>query len=228
LKQALLLLSWASFMSGQVAGQDLRGDWQGTLAAGQAELRLVLHIQKGADGKFLGTIDSIDQGAEGIPVTVEQSGAKVKIVASSIQASFDSTLSADGKTLSGSWSQGAAAPLQLNRTDHPWSAKLTPAEPSDIDGRWQGTLNFAAGNLRFVIRFINTTDGLTAMVQSPDQSPDEMPATKVTRDNSKVTVEMKQFGAEFVGIINGDKTAIDGTFTQSGQAVPLHLTRAAQ
>ncbi len=47
--------------------QDVTGDWQGSLSAGGAELRLVLHITKGADGALKATLDSVDQGANGIP-----------------------------------------------------------------------------------------------------------------------------------------------------------------
>src|SRR5579863_10776486 len=49
--------------------QDIAGDWQGTLNTGAGELRLVLHITKAADGALKATLDSVDQGANGIPVS---------------------------------------------------------------------------------------------------------------------------------------------------------------
>jgi len=39
--------------------QDIAGDWQGTIAAGGQELRLVLHITKAADGALKATLDSV-------------------------------------------------------------------------------------------------------------------------------------------------------------------------
>jgi len=46
--------------------QDVTGDWNGTLHANGAELRLVLHISKNPDGGLKATLDSVDQGANGI------------------------------------------------------------------------------------------------------------------------------------------------------------------
>ncbi len=62
---AVLIIFWV----GIAHAQNIAGDWQGTLKAGPAELRLVLHIAKNADGSFKATLDSVDQGANGIPVT---------------------------------------------------------------------------------------------------------------------------------------------------------------
>jgi len=46
----------------------LAGNWAGTLEAGAARLRLVLHVTAGESG-LTAKIDSVDQGATGIPVT---------------------------------------------------------------------------------------------------------------------------------------------------------------
>jgi hypothetical protein len=49
------------------SGQDITGEWNGTLKVGQAELRLALHVSKGADNNLKATLDSIDHGANGLP-----------------------------------------------------------------------------------------------------------------------------------------------------------------
>ena len=55
--------------AGLAHAQDIAGDWQGTLSAGGAELRLVLHITKATNGALKATLDGIDQpGSNGIPV----------------------------------------------------------------------------------------------------------------------------------------------------------------
>ncbi|MGD1078140.1 MAG: hypothetical protein ABR881_07455 [Candidatus Sulfotelmatobacter sp.] len=61
----LLAVSALLFLSAGLAqAQDIAGDWQGTLSAGGAELRLVLHITKAADGSLKATLDSVDQGGQ--------------------------------------------------------------------------------------------------------------------------------------------------------------------
>ena len=67
--------------------------------------------------------------------------------------------------------------------------------------------------------------GLTATMQSPDQAAVWMPTTSVTRSGSKLTIDMKAFGASFEGQINAGKDAIDGTFTQ-GMSIPLVLKKS--
>ena len=45
------------------------GDWQGTLGMGQNSLRLVFHINADEEGQLITTLDSPDQGANGIPTS---------------------------------------------------------------------------------------------------------------------------------------------------------------
>jgi len=52
---------------GQAGAPGFEGIWQGTLAAGPAKLRLALHISRSPDGRLSGSMDSIDQGAKGLP-----------------------------------------------------------------------------------------------------------------------------------------------------------------
>ena len=47
----------------------IAGDWHGALTGGGAELRVVFHVAAGTNGSLSGTLDSVDQGANGIPIT---------------------------------------------------------------------------------------------------------------------------------------------------------------
>jgi pimeloyl-ACP methyl ester carboxylesterase len=90
------------------------GDWAGTLDAGM-KLRLVVHLVN-IDGVWSGTMDSIDQGASGIPFTVVTvDGRKLHLEITSINGTYDGTLGEDGNTITGTWSQGMAFPLNLTR-----------------------------------------------------------------------------------------------------------------
>src|SRR6476659_10326328 len=93
--------------------QDIAGDWNGTLNTGMGELRLVLHLTKNADGSFKATLDSVDQGANGIPVssaTLKDSQLSLKVDA--VNGTYEGKLNADASEIVGIWPQGA--PLQLN------------------------------------------------------------------------------------------------------------------
>ena len=98
------------------AAPSVAGDWGGTLEVGGARLRLVVHFTKKPGGGLTGTIDSLDQGANGIPFSlVRQTGGKVHAEASGIKAVYDGTLDGAGKTPVGNWTQSVPLPLTLTR-----------------------------------------------------------------------------------------------------------------
>jgi uncharacterized protein (TIGR03435 family) len=97
------------------SAQDLSGTWQGTLHAGQ-DLRLVLKITKTEGGVFNAVAYSIDQGGAPIPVTkITLDGGAVKMSVTAIGGTYEGKMSADGKSIVGSWSQGPN-PLPLTYT----------------------------------------------------------------------------------------------------------------
>ena len=69
MKATRILIPFVLSMASLALAQDVTGDWHGTLSVNGAELRLVLHISKNSDGSLKATLDSIDQNANGIPVT---------------------------------------------------------------------------------------------------------------------------------------------------------------
>ena len=225
------LLLAASFLltvlsTTRARAQDIAGDWQGTLSAGGMELRLVLHISKTADGSLKATLDSIDQGANGISVSsIALKDAKLHLGVEAVHGTYDGTVAADAKTISGTWSQGQDLPLEFKRATAPIKTEHKPAKPSDIDGTWMGTLEVGTVKLRVVFHVVNTEDGLIATMDSPDQGAKGMPTTSVTRDGANLKIEAKAINAVYEGKIAADLSTIDGTFTQMGDPHPLLLKR---
>lgn len=66
-KLILLLLSFVAVFS---SAQDIRGSWIGTLDVGGMKVRVVLNFTHGASGSMQCTLDSPDQGVEGIPAEI--------------------------------------------------------------------------------------------------------------------------------------------------------------
>src|SRR5512132_3562303 len=54
----------------QQAGQSLEGFWQGALDAGVFKLRLLMKFSRTPEGKLKGLLDSLDQGANDIPMEI--------------------------------------------------------------------------------------------------------------------------------------------------------------
>ncbi len=95
---------------------DLAGHWLGTLDIKGIKLRLALHLARLPDGKWAGTLDSLDQGAKGIVTdTIQWAAPAAHLEWKSIGGSYDGTLQ-KGK-LMGTWRQGGQEfPLNFDRT----------------------------------------------------------------------------------------------------------------
>lgn len=223
------LLLWISAMlvcASGAAAQDVTGDWQGTLHAGAADLHLILHITRAADGGLQATLDSVDQGANGIPVkTVTLQGAELKLDVAMVRGTYEGTVNKDATEISGTWSQGQPLPLTFKRAASPVDSGHKPAPPSDIDGAWLGTIDTGVFKLRVVFYIVNTVDGLTATMDSPDQGAKGIPTSSVRRKDSSLKIEVKSISGAFEGTISNDLNTIDGGWTQLGRSTPLVLTR---
>jgi pimeloyl-ACP methyl ester carboxylesterase len=218
----LVLLLMAALRS--VQAQEVTGDWQGTLSSGSLALHLVLHIRTGADGTLQATLDSVDQGANRIPVSsITLKDAKLNLVVDAVQGTYAGRVAADGNTIAGTWTQAQALPLDFKRATAPLSPEHKPAKPSDIDGVWMGWLDTGAVKLRVVFHIVNTADGLIATIDSPDQGMRAMPASSVTRDGVSLKVEVNAIGGVFEGRIAADRLSIEGTWTQRGGKLALLL-----
>ena len=101
-------------------------------------------------------------------------------------------------------------------------AQSKPAPPS-IDGLWMGRLDVGAIKLRIVFKIAKSGDGLTAQMQSPDQSPTWIPVSSISLAGSTLHIALKSLGIDYEGKLAPDLTSIDGTFTQAGTPIPLNL-----
>jgi hypothetical protein len=208
------------------AQAQMAGDWQGTLSASGVQLRLVLHVAVAKDGSLTATLDSVDQGANGIPVSaISLKDAKLSLTVEAIHGAYEGTVNKDATAIDGSWSQGTPLELNFKRASAQALVAPKPAPPSEIDGTWTGTLDAGAVKLRILFKIVNTQNGLTATMQSPDQSMVWIPATSVTRSGSSISIGINGIGATFEGKIAADRNSIEGAFTQMGKVLPLAVTR---
>jgi hypothetical protein len=209
------------------AGGSIAGDWHGSLEAGGKTLRLVLHIPATTGGTQTGTLDSVDQGLSGIPVTaivVKDSKLTFTVDSLPVHASYEGTVKPAGSEIDGTWTQGG--PMTLNFAPGVGAdAASKPATPSDIDGTWAGMLDVNGKTLHVLLKVTNTADGLTAQLQSPDQNPMWVKAYALTRENGTLSASFAIFGVELSGKIAADLGSIDGTLSQGGGNLPLVLKR---
>ena len=104
--------------------------WMGTLEVPSGKLRLVVHFTRAEDGVITARIDSIDQGALGLPVdsAVFKDG-KLTLDLKSLGARFEGTANKEGTEITGQWTQGGSPmPLVIKVIDKVPTASR-PQEP---------------------------------------------------------------------------------------------------
>lgn len=106
--------------------QSFQGDWNGKLAVGLQKLTLVFHISDQTC-----TLDSPDQGAKGIPATLESvTSDSISIKISALRASYQGKKTATG--IEGVFTQGGMKfPLNLKAGDGAKNRPQTPKAPFD-------------------------------------------------------------------------------------------------
>jgi uncharacterized protein (TIGR03435 family) len=115
---------------------DIAGSWQGTLHIPkndqhpQIDLRLVIKISKTSAGDLKGVWYSIDQGSQGLSMaTITFQDGVLKFKSSAIERSYEGKMSADGKSIAGTWMEGTTPivlPLDRATPDTAWAIPEPP------------------------------------------------------------------------------------------------------
>jgi len=128
------LLRWVVALTllltaGAASAQSLAGNWQGTLQAGQRALRIIFVVSAAEGGALRGVMYLIDQGVQGIPATVTSQGTAVRMVAAGANITFEGSVSPDGNSINGNFTQGGNAislVLQRATKDTAWAIPEPP------------------------------------------------------------------------------------------------------
>jgi hypothetical protein len=129
-KLTLWMMALAALQGTALDAQDITGNWQGTLQPGQQKVRLVFKIAL-EDDKLTATIRTADQPSPPIATTITRDGSSIKITIPAINGKYEGKLSADGNSITGTFSQGAQLPLNLARAtpETAWAIPEPPPPP---------------------------------------------------------------------------------------------------
>jgi hypothetical protein len=230
MKTKNLTLFGVLLMAGALSAQDgPRGHWTGTIDIPDHPLAVEIDLDKTAN-HWVGSISIPAQNASGLPleaITFTKGKWAFRIKGAPGEPTFSGTLSADGKTLSGDLTQGGEAiPFSASRVGEAKveDIKKSPPVAKEFLGTWEGTLE-AGQPLRLVLKMANNESGASAVLVSLDQGGAEIPVTTIEQKDTKLTLLVNAVGGEYRGEINKDRTELNGTWTQSGNELPLKLKR---
>ncbi len=107
LSALLLIITLTLTVAAQVSTPNVEGNWLSTLDVGGAKLRLVLKVEKSANG-YAARFDSPDQGATDLPIdSIVLDGNKLTFSAAKFGVTYDGTLNQSCDEISGTLKQGA-------------------------------------------------------------------------------------------------------------------------
>ncbi len=218
---ALIALGALAMLSLPVTGQgkpNIAGDYAGTLGP----LHLRLHLKIDASGAITGTMDSPDQGANGIGCTdFHLDGDALSFSVPVVHGSWKGAVSTDGRTLTGTWDQGAAMPLVFTRDTF-----VPAAKPSRVDGIWLGTLQAGGTSLRIQLHVKSDNQGREfCSLDSLDQHAMGLDCDKVALSGDDFSFDVPVVMGHYAGKLSGDGNTLSGTWSQGGNSLPLALTR---
>jgi len=96
----------ADLPASKQAAQKLAGLWLGTISAGTVSIPVNLTISKNPQGAAAGTLDSPEQGLNGIPLSaVKYQDGKFHFEAHGLGAYYDGVSFSDNSTVTGRWYQ---------------------------------------------------------------------------------------------------------------------------
>lgn len=222
-------LAAAPFLFAQAA-PGAAGHWEGTIQTPGPEIGIQIDLAKMVD-VWKGTIAIPEQNLKALPLAdINISGNAVKLALKGIPGDpvFDGKLAADGKTMSGNFTQGGTPmAFKLTRTGDAKTvepAKSTPLA-KQFEGTWEGTLGTMGTKLRLVFKLANK-DGVGAgTLTSVDQGNTEMTISTITQKDSNITLEIALVNGTYTGDISTAGNQITGTWTQGPGSMPLVLSK---
>ena len=215
--RAFLFLCISASLALSVASQskpEIGGDYVGTLGP----LHLRLHLKSDSSGALTGSMDSPDQGANGLACAdIQLAGNVLSFSVPVVHGTWKGTVSADGKTLTGTWSQGNPMPLVFF---------VPAAKPSPVDGIWLGALQAGSTTLRIQLQVRSNSSGMEfCSLDSLDQHAMGLECGTVRFSGDDFAFDVPSVKGHYSGKLSADGNTLTGTWSQNGNSLPLTLKR---
>jgi hypothetical protein len=206
---------------------DPTGHWEGTIHA-EIAVPFEVDLVRNTKGELAGTINLPAENIQGLPIArIAIEGTTLKFHVRADQP-LTGTVAADGKSISGDMAtSGGAAPFTMTRTGEARIDIAVVHQPvsAPLVGTWRGGIETRMGSMRLALEIANRDGGAVARLINLDQGSLEMPASAITQDGARLTLEFKSVGVSFAGALNAAGTELSGTISQRQGSLPMTFTR---
>lgn len=208
------------------------GHWEGALSVQGKDLRVEIDLVARTPDKWEGAAGFPDMNAKGLPlasITVQGEAVSFSVKGAPGDPTFKGTLSKDGKTLAGDFTQGpVTGTFTLAWKGEP---KLEAAPKNallgkDLEGAWEGALEVNGMTLRLTLKLTNQDGAATGTLISIDQGGAEIPLSVIVQTDAHLKFTVPGVGGSYDGDLKDGQ--LTGTWTQGPGALPLSFKRAAK
>jgi hypothetical protein len=205
------------------------GHFEGAIHApfGDVSVAVDLAVE---NGRLLGRFSNPSEQIHGLPfaaVVVDGRSIELKLKAGTDAQTFRGTLSADGRSISGSFLVSVyGIPFDLTRNgDARFDAPPTsPAIAQAFAGIWRGELSMPEASLPIVLIMTNR-DQQTAVGTWGSDEVVQVPVT-IGIDKSRVTIASPVTRGTFTATLDSDGMRLVGTFSEGALELPLTLQKS--
>jgi len=218
--------------AGTLAAQDgPRGHWTGAIDLPNQSLTVEVDLDKTPQG-WIGSASVPEQNASGVPlesIALVDGKWTFRMKGGPGDPTFHGTLSADGKAMTGDFTQGPGSfPFKLTYAGEPKVVvdKPSPAVAAEFLGNWEGALDAGGQTLRLVLKLANVEAGAKGTLVSVDQGGAEIPVSEIQQTGAKLALAVRIVGGGYNAELNKEGTELNGTWSQNGNDLPLRLKKA--
>ena len=188
--------------------QTLQGDWKGTLSAPNGNIPCTFHLDASGGGTLTAQNSTV-------PLQYSANGSQITITVSSINGSYAATV--NGNQMNGTWTQsGQSVPLAIARAGTSAPNSGGGGSAAGLQGDWKGTLSAPSGNIPCVFH-LDAAGGGTLTAQNSTVP------LQYSSNGSQITITVSSINGSYAAAVTGNQ--MNGTWTQSGQSVPLTIAR---
>ena len=233
--RTILILVLTFLTSLAATAQDITGKWNGVLKVQGTQLRLVFNVTKSGE-TFNATMDSPDQGANGIPVTKTTfENSKIKFEVANVRIEYNGELK-DNEII-GTFKQGSQEfPMNLSRKAIEKEIVKRPQEPSKPYSYYSEDVTFQNPNAKISLAGTLTLpekDGVFPVVilisgSGPQNRDEELlghkPFLVISDYLTKNGIAVLRYDDRGVGLSKGDfKTATSADFATDVESAITYL-----
>jgi hypothetical protein len=227
-----VLFTTAAILPAQTAA-DPSGHWEGLLQTPTREMVFDIDLARNGRGELVGAFGQPSENLRGLSlsdIAVEGQSVRFQIKGTPGERVFKGILSADGKSISGEYTQnGGSIPFEMSRRGDPRLEAPVRNAPigKELEGIWRGTTGVNGNQLHAVLTLLNQSDGSATGSIVTVEDGLEIPIARITQNASRVALDLKAVGGSYSGALNPDATELAGTYTKGSLVLPLTFLRSA-